>query len=88
MAEAEIEKMGAENNRLRGLLWYAWAEMNSIRARSGVPLDEHGSPQPINEQYWSNLVEAMSVTLGEDAKPWPSPQARLLTDELSRGEQE
>ena len=66
----------ADLAHLRGLLWYAWYEMNAIRARSGVPLDFDGRPQSIVESYWSDVVDAMAAVLGDDAKPWASDDAK------------
>lgn len=64
-----------EIERLRGLLWYGWNEMNTIRAESGVPRSYDGTPKAIDEVYWSNVVDAMADALGDDCKPWPSPAA-------------
>lgn len=74
-AAGELEKLQAENARLRGLLWFGWKEMNAIRAMSGVPLDFNGMQQGVCEDYWSKVVEAMRVSLGDDAQPWPSKSA-------------
>jgi len=71
-----LDRAQQEIERLRGLLWYGWHEMNAIRARSGVPLGFDGRPLGIVEDYWSDVVEAMQDALGEDAQPWPSPAAR------------
>ena len=65
-----------ETEKLRGLLWYAWSEMNAIRAESGVPRGYDGHPKAINEDYWSGLVDAMQAALGKDAQPWPSEAAK------------
>lgn len=66
-----------ERNRLlEGLLWYAWNEMNIIRARDGVPRDYTGSQVSVSEKFWSDMVDAMADALGDDAKPWPSEAAR------------
>jgi hypothetical protein len=73
-----------ERSRLRGLLWIAWHEMNAIRARSGVPLNFDGMPQGISEEYWSNIVDAMQMELGEDARPWPSDDAKAVFERMRR----
>lgn len=75
-ANARADRLEAENARLRGLMWHAWHEMNAIRARSGVPLDFDGKPQGIGAVYWSNVVDRMDEALSDDAKPWPSNDAR------------
>lgn len=69
-------KAEAENQKLRGLLWYAWSEMNAIRAETGVPCSYDGHRKGISEDYWSDLVDAMADALGDEAKPWPSDAAR------------
>ena len=74
------ERAEAEAEKLRGLLWYGWKEMNAIRAMSGVPLDFHGTPQGICADYWSQAVDAMEKALGDDAKPWPSVSARAALE--------
>lgn len=66
----------AEIKRLRGLLWYAWSEMNAIRAESGVPRSYDGTAKGISESYWSDVVDAMAEALGNEAQPWPSENAR------------
>lgn len=81
---AEIARLRAQVAKLRGLLWYGWHEMNAIRARSGVPLDERGSKQSISEEYWDAVVEAMNEALGDDAKPWPSDDANAALKETER----
>lgn len=83
-AADEIERLRAQVAKLRGLLWYGWHEMNAIRARSGVPLDERGSKQSISEEYWDAVVEAMNEALGDDAKPWPSDDANAALKETEQ----
>ena len=71
-----------ERTRLRGLLWFAWNEMNAIRARSGAPL-AHDGMTTCAEEYWSDLVNAMAAELGEDdLKPWPSSAATAISQAL------
>ena len=71
-----MTELRTETEKLRGLLWYAWSEMNAIRAESGVPRGYDGHPKAINEDYWSGLVDAMQAALGKDAQPWPSEAAK------------
>ena len=56
-------------------LWSAWRELNAIRAMSGVPLDFNGTPQGIDETYFSELVSKLRDALGEHATPW-GPQEK------------
>ena len=65
----DLNNLREENQRLRGLLWYGWREMNAIRAA-------RGAPDGVCEEYWRDVVEAMQQALGDDAKPWPSEAAR------------
>lgn len=58
--------------RGRALLWCAWMELNSIRARDGVPRDYNGHKVGVSEEYFSALVDAIADNLGPDANPWPA----------------
>jgi len=72
---SELAAIKAENERLRGLLWYAWNEFNAIRARSGAPLDQYGITT-CDEAWWWQMTEAFASAIGEEArKPWPSAEA-------------
>ena len=74
--KAKNERLTAENERMRGLLWYAWHEFNAIRARSGSPLS-HDGLQLVAEDYWDQMTDAFAEAIGPDATtPWASPQAR------------
>lgn len=54
------------------LLWAAWMELNAIRARDGVPYNHLGYKSDVAEEYFSNIVDALSDALGDDAQPWPN----------------
>ena len=71
-----VEEQCTETEKLLGLLWHVWSEMNAIRTESGAPRGHNRHPKAINEDYWSSLVDAMQVTLGNDAKPWPPRAAK------------
>lgn len=58
--------------RERTLLWCAWYELNTIRARDGVPYMHDGFKASVSEGYFYALVENMADALGDDAKPWPA----------------
>ena len=74
-AEASLSVLKAENERLRGLLWYAWNEFNAISARSGAPLDQYGMTT-CDEAWWEQMTKAFASAIGEAArKPWPSAEA-------------
>lgn len=76
----------AEIERLRGLLWYGWNEMNLIRAESGVPRSYDGTTKAIDPEYWSRVVDAMANALGDEAQPWASASARAALDGGRDGE--
>jgi hypothetical protein len=59
-------------------MWMAWREMNSIRARDGVPYGHHGGYlcQDVPEWYWSAIVDALAVALGDECLPWPSERMK------------
>jgi hypothetical protein len=67
--QAKIAEKDVEIERLRGLLWYSWYEMNAIRARDG-------SPEHICPDYWNGIVDAFEAELGGDCTPWPSAAAK------------
>jgi hypothetical protein len=77
-AEAEIE-------RLRGLLWFAWAEFNAISARDGAPRAAcPNDPQLVSEEWWSQMRDAFADAIGDDAqKPWPSTEAETVLAALT-----
>lgn len=58
-------------DELRALTWAAWFELNTIRARDGVPRDFYGHKTSVDEEYFSDLVDGLSKILGDDCKPWP-----------------
>jgi len=64
-----LREKDAQIERLKGLLWYSWREMNAIRARDGSP--EHVCPD-----YWNRIVDAFETALGGDCTPWPSEAAK------------
>lgn len=85
--------MNTNEEKLRALLWAAWFELNAIRARDGAPqhIDWHqGRPlqtDGVDRQYFSDLVDAMSDTLGDDSQPWPAEYMKphLLAASNSKG---
>lgn len=84
--DQRIAKLEAENERLRGLLWYAWSEFNAVRARSGSPLTLDGMTT-CDESYWSKMTDAFGAAIGDDAqKPWPTPEARAALSHATEGE--
>lgn len=56
-------------------LWQAWMELNTIRARDGVPRDYTGAMTGVSEEYFSQVVDdceaAYLEVTGEQIKPWP-----------------
>ncbi len=54
-----------------GLLWYAWHEFNTIRARDGAPIG-------ISHEFWDEMTKKMNEFLGGDSKPWPSDAAKKI----------
>ena len=40
-------------------------ELNAIRARTGVPYDLNGYATPVDEEYFSSVVELCKEALGE-----------------------
>lgn len=68
-------------------VWRGWHEMNTIRARDGIPYTYSGRPSDVDETYWSDVVDDMSDFLGDDAKPWP-PKFSLSAQHPKAGAQE
>lgn len=67
---------GNENEKFRGLLWYAWHEFNAIRSMSGAPLNHYGMTT-VSQEWWDTLTEAFADAIGPDAlTPWPSEEAK------------
>ena len=73
-----LQALEADNARLRGLLWFAWNEFNSIRARDGSPKAAcRNDPNLVSEEWWSKMTDSFAEAIGDDATtPWPSPEAR------------
>lgn len=83
---AENARLAAENERLKGLLWYAWSEFNAIRARHGAPI-ARDLMHTCDEAYWSQLTDAFAAAIGPDnTTPWPSDAARAALTGGSDGE--
>jgi hypothetical protein len=66
-------------------LWQAWYELNSIRARDGVPWTSQGWSASVDEAYFSKVVDdceaAIEKLTGEPPNPWPpSPRNLRTTD--------
>lgn len=63
------------NDKVLLALWQAWFELNTIRARDGVPYTHQGWKSGVAEDYFSKVVddaeEAIRLLTGEDPKPWP-----------------
>jgi hypothetical protein len=81
-ASAEAEP-SAEVALLRTLVWLGWHEMNAIRAATGSPRGYDGYATGPSEAWWSDMVEAMRETLGEDAKPWAADYMRPIIDKIA-----
>ena len=78
--------METDPAKLRGLLWYAWAEFNAIRARSGAPLSRDGMLL-VDELFWSQMTDAFESAIGKDAaKPWPSNDSEYVRFGIKRNE--
>jgi len=80
----ERDEARADRTKLRGLMWFAWSEFNAIRARSGAPLSYDGMTT-VDEAWWSQLTDAFSAAIGDDAKPWLSPSAHAALKEIGNG---
>lgn len=58
-----------ENKHLKGLLWFAWYEFNTIRARNGAP-------DGISHEYWEFCTEQFAKAIGpENTTPWATVEA-------------
>lgn len=61
--------------QLTSALWKAWYELNTIRARDGVPRTYHGWKTDVSEVYFSDVVDecaaAIEAATGAPVKPWP-----------------
>ena len=57
--------------KTRTIIWQAWYELNTIRARNGVPYNFNGYKSDVDETYFSKVVDDLTDLLGEDAVPWP-----------------
>jgi hypothetical protein len=89
MNDAEIEPTGSSPTAAYALtgmaptvdhditlaLWQAWCELNTIRARDGVPYTVGGYTTSVTEDYFSKVVDdceaAIEKLTGEPPKPWP-----------------
>lgn len=66
------EELIKENQKLMGLLWFAWYEFNTIRAATGAPSN-------ISHKYWDFCTESFAEALGEDnLTPWMSEDAKKI----------
>ena len=73
------EELIEENKRLKGLLWFAWYEFNTIRARSGAP-------DGISHDYWDFCTKNFAEAIGhENASPWMSEDARKIYNDHENG---
>ena len=67
--------MTALEQQLTAALWKAWMELNTIRARDGVPRRDDGMPSDVDEDYFSEVVDecgaAIEAATGAPPKPWP-----------------
>jgi len=61
--------------QLTNALWMAWHELNTIRARDGVPRTYGGFKSDVNEEYFSEVVDTCSAAIqaatGQPPTPWP-----------------
>jgi hypothetical protein len=61
--------------QLTAALWKAWKELNTIRARDGVPRTFHGWKSDVSEDYFSEVVDecgaAITAATGKPPEPWP-----------------
>ena len=67
--------MTSLEKRLTLALWKAWAELNAIRARDGVPRTFNGWKSDVDEGYFSDVVDeckdAIEAATGKPITPWP-----------------
>ena len=61
-------------------LWQAWMELNTIRARDGVPRDYTGCTTSVSEEYFSRVVDdcaaAYREVTGKEIMPWPPKKSQ------------
>jgi hypothetical protein len=69
---ASLNNADRRIKQLEVVAWAAWNELNAIRARDGVPYTHAGWKSDVDEVYFSQIVDALSNALGEDAMPWPA----------------
>lgn len=67
--------MTALEKQLTAALWKAWNELNTIRARDGVPYTHLGYRAGVAEDYFSAVVDECEVGIqaatGQPPQPWP-----------------
>lgn len=55
-------------------LWRAWYELNTIRARDGVPYQYDGTKSSVDEDYFSSVVDDCAAAIehitGQPPMPW------------------
>lgn len=74
-----------DNEKLRGLLWFAWYEFNAINARSGAPLDQYGMTL-VDHEYWQWMRDQFAQAIGEEGTtPWPTPEAKKILENRKLG---
>jgi hypothetical protein len=52
-----------ENNQVVRAMCRAFAELNAIRARAGVPYTRGGWPSLVNEDYFSQVVDDLDAAV-------------------------
>lgn len=60
--------------QLLSAVWKAWRELNTIRARDGVPYKYDGLRSDVSEDYFSSVVDecsfAIEAATGAPTTPW------------------
>lgn len=56
-------------------IWQGWYELNTIRARDGVPYGYDGYKSSVDEEYFSKVVDDLATAFkeltGAEPMPWP-----------------
>lgn len=64
----------------------AWREMNTIRARDGVPRCSDGTKSDVSQEYWDDIMNRLDNAVIEATghKAWLHPSLYEVTEQTMR----
>ena len=77
------------NSETSKVIAEAWREMNTIRARDGVPRHSDGQQSDVSQEYWDSIMERLDAVLKVETGhgAWLHPSLFSQPEETKRNKE-